>query len=184
MEIRIHGRGGQGSVTAAELLAVSAFYDQKYSQAFPNFGVERRGAPVMAFARISNSPINLREQIYNPEYIIVQDSTLVNPETGVLQGVEKAHGILINTEKKQWPEIKNKNIFAVPATQIAIKEIGKPFINTAVLGAFAAMSEAISLNSLKRAITEKFHESPAETVKANVMAMEKAYHYIKENYQL
>ncbi|MBT7500566.1 pyruvate ferredoxin oxidoreductase, partial [Candidatus Falkowbacteria bacterium] len=84
LEIRLHGRGGQGSVTAAELIAVAAFYDGKYAQAFPNFGVERRGAPVMAFARIATDPIRLREQIYQPDYIIIQDATLVTPDSSVL----------------------------------------------------------------------------------------------------
>jgi len=96
-EIRIHGRGGQGSVTAAELLAVAAFEDGKYSQAFPAFGVERRGAPIMAFTRISEHPIRLRSQIYEPDYVIVQDATLIET-VDVASGAKPKGKILINTE--------------------------------------------------------------------------------------
>jgi pyruvate ferredoxin oxidoreductase gamma subunit len=96
-EIRIHGRGGQGSVTAAELLAIAAFEDGLYSQAFPAFGVERRGAPVMAFVRLSDHTIRLRSQVYDPDYVIVQDATLI--ETVDVAGGLKADGtIIINTE--------------------------------------------------------------------------------------
>jgi len=98
-EIRIHGRGGQGSVTAAELLAVAAFEDGKYSQAFPAFGVERRGAPVMAFMRLDDKPIRLRSQIYEPDYVIVQDATLVDV-VNVAAGAKPDGFIIINTEKK------------------------------------------------------------------------------------
>lgn len=97
-EIRIHGRGGQGSVTATELLAVAAFEDGKYSQAFPAFGVERRGAPVMAFVRLNDKPIRLRSQIYEPDYVIVQDATLVDV-VNVAAGARQDGIILINTEK-------------------------------------------------------------------------------------
>lgn len=177
LEIRIHGRGGQGSVTAAELIAVAAFYDGKYSQAFPNFGVERRGAPVMAYCRIAESPIHLREQIYFPDYVIVQDSSLVNDDRQVLMGLEKQASILINTEKTSWPQIKNKNIVIVPATKIALEKIGKPFINTAVVGAFAAMSGAVSLESLKKAVAERFSGPLGET---NIAALEAAFEFIKK----
>ena len=101
MEIRLHGRGGQGAVTAAELIAVAAFYDGKYSQAFPNFGVERRGAPVMAYCRISETPIRLREQIYSPEYVIIQDSSLIAQDHQINVGIEKCLGILFHFLKRK-----------------------------------------------------------------------------------
>jgi pyruvate ferredoxin oxidoreductase gamma subunit len=175
-QIRIHGRGGQGSVTAAELLAVAAFYDGNYSQAFPNFGVERRGAPVEAFTRLSKKAIRLREQVQNPDYLIIQDPTLLNNPDAILKGSEKAVGVLINTEKSTWPGIKN--VMTVPATKIALDEIGKPFINTALLGAFAAMSGLVTIKSLKRAIGERF---PSGVAEKNVAALERAYNFVKEN---
>jgi len=174
VQVRFHGRGGQGSVTAAELFAVAAFYDGKYAQAFPSFGVERRGAPVQAFLRISDKEIRVREQITTPDYLIVQDPTLLRESGEVLAGSEKAKGILINTDKEKWSEIKNA--VCVPATKIALEKIGKPFINTAILGAFAAMTDLVSLPSLKRAVMERFPEALA---KSNVAALEAAYEYIK-----
>ncbi|NQT49398.1 pyruvate ferredoxin oxidoreductase subunit gamma [Candidatus Kuenenbacteria bacterium] len=177
IQVRLHGRGGQGTVTAAELIAVAAFYDGKYSQAFPNFGVERRGAPVMAFARISDHTIRLREQIYEPDYIIVQDPSLVKVEPTVLAGINNSLGILINTEIKEWPQIKCKKIVTVPATKIAMEKIGKPFINTAVIGAFAGMSGLLSIDSIKRAITERF---PEKVAVANIAAMEEAFNFTKK----
>ncbi|HMB26239.1 MAG TPA: pyruvate ferredoxin oxidoreductase subunit gamma [Patescibacteria group bacterium] len=187
LEIRIHGRGGQGSVTAAELLAVAAFYDGKFSQAFPNFGVERRGAPVEAYVRIADEKIRLREQIYNPDYLIVQDSGLIKVAPQVKKGLKKVKGILINSQKSKaelWPGIRCKNFYTVPATQIAVEIIGKPFINTAVLGAFTAMSQVVSIKSLERAIKEKFVGKGEKIQITNVQAMKKAYQYIKDNYNL
>jgi pyruvate ferredoxin oxidoreductase gamma subunit len=176
-EVRIHGRGGQGAVTAAELIAVAAFYDGKCPQAFPNFGVERRGAPLMAYCRIADEPIRLREQIYSPDFVIIQDATLIGGVEELLVGIEDCRGILINAEKQKWPEIKNKNIVVVPATKIALEKIGKPFINTALIGAFAAMSKLITLDSLKKAVTERFSGNLA---KVNIEAMEAAYEYVNQ----
>jgi pyruvate ferredoxin oxidoreductase gamma subunit len=181
MEIRIHGRGGQGAVTAAELLAVAAFYDGKFSQAFPSFGVERRGAPVMAFCRIAETAIRLREQIYSPEYVIIQDASLIGADPQVMKGIENCYGVLINSEKNEWPLVKNKNIVNVPATKIALEKIGKPFINTALIGAFSAMTGAVSLNSLKRAVREMFGAKNGKIAEGNVAAMEEAFDKIKDN---
>jgi len=167
-EIRLHGRGGQGAVTAAELIAVAAFFDNKYSQAFPNFGVERRGAPVMAYVRISEDPIRLREQVYTPDYLIIQDPTLISTTPEILSGLDNCSGILINSEKTDWPEFKGKKVLVVPATKIALEKIGKPFFNTALVGAFAVMSGLVSLESLKKAVRERF---PAEVAEKNIEAM-------------
>ena len=98
-ELRIHGRGGQGSVTAAELIAVAAFEGGVFAQAFPAFGVERRGAPVQAFVRFDDKKIRLRSQVYEPDYIIVQDSTLIK-DVNVFMGVKKGGIVIVNTEKK------------------------------------------------------------------------------------
>jgi len=172
-EIRIHGRGGQGSVTAAELLAVAAFEDGKYSQAFPAFGVERRGAPVQAFTRISDSPIRLRSQIYEPDYVIVLDPTLLEV-VEVASGTKSGGIILINSE---FPPDKFKldtkaKIMTVDATKIALDVIGRPIVNTVLLGAFAGATGEINLESIKDAVKKRF---PGKVGENNAAAIQKAY---------
>lgn len=156
-EIRIHGRGGQGSVTAAELIAVAAFEDGKWSQAFPYFGTERRGAPVTAFARISDKKIRLRSQVYEPDYVIVQDPSLI-PGVDVASGMKQDGLIIINTEKD--PSTIKINTHAtvktIDATALAIEIIGKPIVNTALLGAFAGATGNIRLESINKAIKARF----------------------------
>ena len=172
-EIRIHGRGGQGSVTAAELLAVAAFEDGKYSQAFPAFGVERRGAPVMAFVRLNDKPIRLRSQIYEPDYVIVQDATLVDV-VDVARGAKPDGIILINSEKS--PEsfkIETKaSIRTLDATKLAMDFIGRPIVNTTLIGAFAGVSGLIRPESIKNAVMERF---PGKVGEKNAKAIQEAY---------
>jgi pyruvate ferredoxin oxidoreductase gamma subunit len=172
-EIRIHGRGGQGSVTAAELLAVAAFEDGKYSQAFPAFGVERRGAPVTAFTRISDQPIRLRSQIYEPDYIIVQDPTLIEV-VDVAAGAKPDGTILINTEFSA--ESFNLNapakVITIDATRIALDIIGRPIVNTTLLGAFAGATGEIRITSIQKAISERF---PGAVGQKNSQAVLEAY---------
>jgi pyruvate ferredoxin oxidoreductase gamma subunit len=172
IEIRIHGRGGQGVVTAAELIAAAAFYDGKYAQAFPFFGVERRGAPIMAFARISDQPIRLRAQIYQPEFIIIQDSTLLG-QADIFQGATNKTKIIMNSEKKNkdlGKKYRKYKISAVPATQMALDVLGKPIVNTAILGAFAGVTGLIQLASLEKAIKERF-KSKLQTDNLKLMRM-------------
>jgi pyruvate ferredoxin oxidoreductase gamma subunit len=174
IEIRIHGRGGQGVVTAAELIATAAFYDGKFAQASPFFGVERRGAPIEAYARIDDKEIRLRQHIYKPDFIIVQDATLLG-SVDVLAGAKKETKVIVNTEKdlsKLLPKIKKGQLYSLPATQIAIKAIGKPLINTALVGAFAAVSGLIKISSIEKAIKERF---PTKLVQKNIEAMNLAY---------
>ncbi len=172
-EIRIHGRGGQGSVTAAELLAVAAFEDGKYSQAFPAFGVERRGAPVTAFVRLDDKPIRLRSQIYEPDFVIVQDATLVDV-VNVAAGAKPDGYIIINTEKS--PQSFNLNTKAVvktlDATKLAMDIIGKPIVNTTLAGAFAGVSSLINPESIKNAVIERF---PGKVGEKNAQAIQAAY---------
>jgi pyruvate ferredoxin oxidoreductase gamma subunit len=178
IEIRIHGRGGQGSVTAAELLAVAAFDDGREAQAFPAFGVERRGAPVQAFCRIGDKPIRRRSQIYNPDYVVVQDPTLLDT-VDVLAGLKQDGTILVNTERKA-PELNldtMARVVTVPATQIALEELGRPIMNTAIMGAFAGVSGAISLDAIERSIRHRFGEELGER---NVRAAKRAYDSMKE----
>jgi pyruvate ferredoxin oxidoreductase gamma subunit len=178
IEIRIHGRGGQGSVTAAELLAVAAFDDGREAQAFPAFGVERRGAPVLAFCRIDSEPIRIRSQIYKPDYVIVQDPTLMDT-VDVLSGVKPDGTVLINTEHAA-ADLKldtTARVVTFPATQIALETLGRPIMNTAIMGAFAGISGAISFEAIERSIRHRF---PGELGEKNVQAARKAYELTKE----
>ena len=174
-QIRIHGRGGQGVVTAAELIAMAAFYDGLEAQAFPNFGVERSGAPIQSYARISKEKILTREQIYQPSVLIIQDSSLLD-SNNLLTGVNNDTKIIINAKENRWPELKNrKNVFFSPATEIALEIIGKNIVNTVILGAFIKETKLISLNSLKKAIKEKFRDKGELIVNKNIKAIEKAF---------
>jgi len=178
IEIRLHGRGGQGSVTAAELLAVAAFDDGREAQAFPAFGVERRGAPVTAFCRMSDKPIRVRTQIYAPDYVIVQDPTLME-SVDVLAGIKDGGTVLINSERKP-EELKLKTtarVVSVPATQIAIEELGRPIMNTVLLGAFAGVSGMISFEAIERSIRHRFR---GELGEKNIKAARRAYELVKE----
>jgi pyruvate ferredoxin oxidoreductase gamma subunit len=159
-EIRIHGRGGQGSVAAAELIAMAVFYEGKYSQAFPNFGVERRGAPVESYVRISDQPIRLREQIYQPNALIIQDPSLIGG-VDVFSGLKKNGLVIINSEKNVWPEGKTKKIYSVPITKLAVEILGRPITNTGLLAAFAAITGLIKFESLVLAVRELFVDKPA-----------------------
>jgi len=173
-EIRIHGRGGQGSVTAAELLAVAAFEDGKYSQAFPAFGVERRGAPIMAFTRINEQFIRLRSQIYEPDYVIVQDATLIET-VDVASGAKPGGKILINTEYSPdtFDLDTEAEVITIDATRIALDIIGRPIVNTILLGAFAGATGEIKVESIQNAVAERF---PGKVGEKNSQAVLEAYH--------
>ena len=176
IEIRIHGRGGQGVVTAAELIAIAAFKDGKQAQAFPSFGVERTGAPVESFARIDDKPIIVREQIYRPNILIIQDATLLDI-MDVTKGCSGKTIVIINTAKTK-DELKinlpKNNIHTINATKIALAVIGKNIVNTVILGSFAKATGIITLASLKKAIEEKFagHD---ELIAKNIKAVGQAY---------
>lgn len=174
-QIRIHGRGGQGVVTASELIAISAFYDGLEAQAFPNFGVERTGAPIQAYTRISKEKILTREQVYEPTVLVIQDSSLLD-SGNILKGINEKTKIIINAKENRWPELeKRKNVFFSPATEIALEIIGKNIVNTVILGAFAKHTKLVSLESLKKAIKHKFKDKGEEIIKKNILAIEKAF---------
>ncbi len=177
IEVRIHGRGGQGSVTAAELLGFAAFQGGKYVQAFPSFGSERMGAPVRAFLKISDQEIRSHSQIYEPDYVIVQDATLL-ATVPVFQGLKKDGVIIINTKKTVKElnlDTKNK-IIAFDATDIATRIIGRPLVNTILMGAFAAVSGMIGFDAIEKAINERFK---GEIAKKNIAAAKEAYDTLK-----
>jgi pyruvate ferredoxin oxidoreductase gamma subunit len=174
IEIRFHGRGGQGSVTCAELLALAAIGEGKYAQAFPSFGPERRGAPVVAFCRISDQPIKIRANVYEPDIVLVLDSTLlkiVNVAAGM-----KPNGILVTTSKES-PEkvrelLKIKNRLAVvDAIKIAMEILGVPITNTAMLGSLVRASELIKKESFILPLKERF----GRIAEKNISAFERAY---------
>lgn len=178
-EIRIHGRGGQGSVTAAELLARAAFIEGKSVQAFPYFGAERRGAPVKAFARLSDKPILTHSQIYNPDYIIVLDHAIYN-FVDVTEGLKKNGIIIMNTTKKPKDlKLKGYRLATVDATGIALElnllVAGLPVVNTSIIGAFAKATEEVKLSSVLKAIKETWSGAAAEK---NARAAELAYERI------
>ncbi len=181
-EIRIHGRGGQGSVTMASILALSFFDDGNYCQAFPSFGSERTGAPVQAFARVSDKPIRTRHQIYNPDYVIVQDITLLK-SVQVAYGLKDDGKLIINTESdiknimnKLNNVINESNVVLFPALKISMKILGKPIVNTTLLGAFSAISGEVSINSIKKEIENRFG---SKVGKLNIDAAQAAYDYVK-----
>lgn len=175
-QIRIHGRGGQGVVTAAELIALAAFYEGFEAQAFPSFGVERTGAPIQSFARISKKPIITREQIYEPTILIIQDSTLLDT-VDVFNGSTKETIVIINSAKNNWPKLtaKYKKLYFTAATEVALEIFGKNIVNTVILGAFAKYTNLVSLDSLKKAIAEKFKDKGEEIINKNIKAIEKIY---------
>jgi pyruvate ferredoxin oxidoreductase gamma subunit len=175
-EIRIHGRGGQGSVTAAELVANAAFTEDKWVQAFPYFGAERRGAPVKAFARISDEPILVHSQVYTPDYVIVLDHAIYKV-VDVTEGLKKDGIIIVNTTKKPSEVgLKGWRIATVDATGIALELnlllAGSPVVNTSIVGAFARATNEVGLASVLKAIRETWAGSAGEK---NARAAELAY---------
>ena|SRR2546423_1271672 len=183
-EVRIHGRGGQGVVTGAEMLSIAAFLGGKHAQAFPSFGSERTGAPVVAFCRIDDGPIRLREPIMAPDALIIQDPTLLH-QVDVLSGLKRDGFILINTAKgfdalglgDFVKGFRHERLLTVPATELAMKHVGRPLPNAALLGAFAALCGVITLEAVQRAIGEKFSGAVALQ---NIAAANDAYRIVRE----
>jgi len=181
-QVRIHGRGGQGVVTAAEMLSIAAFREGRHAQAFPSFGSERTGAPVVAFCRIADKEIRLREPIMQPDALIIQDPTLLH-QVDVFSGLAPEGYILINTTRSLEAlgvgefvkDFHAERICTVPATEIALKHVGRPLPNAALLGGFAALSNRISVESVVAAIHEKF---PGKVAKANAAAAVEACEYV------
>lgn len=183
LQVRIHGRGGQGVVTATEMLSIAAFEEGRHAQAFPSFGSERTGAPVVAFCRIDDKEIRSREPIMNPDVLIIQDPSLLH-QVDVFAGMMPDGYILINTNKK-FSElgidefIKDRNhthLCTVSATDISLKHLGRPVPNVPLLGGFAALTGLIRLDSVTKAIGEKFSGKIAE---GNIKAATEAYEFVK-----
>ena len=181
-QVRIHGRGGQGVVTAAEMLSIAAFREGRHAQAFPSFGSERTGAPVVAFCRIDDREIRLREPVMQPDALIIQDPTLLH-QVDVFGGLSKDGYILINTTRtldalgvgEFVRGFRAERLCTVPATELALKHVGRPVPNAALLGGFAAVSGRISLDSVAAAIRETFSGKIAE---GNVAAATEAFGHV------
>jgi pyruvate ferredoxin oxidoreductase gamma subunit len=178
-EVRIHGRGGQGVVTAAELLSVAAFLEDKHAQAFPTFGSERTGAPVVSFCRIDEKPIRLREPIVAPDALIVQDPTLIH-QVDLFAGVGFDAYVLVNTTRTLselgLDELRERldpaRILTVPASELAREHVGRPLPNAALLGAFAGLCGVVSIASVRTAIGRRF---PGEMAERNAAAATAAF---------
>lgn len=182
-QVRIHGRGGQGVVTAAEMLSVAAFEEGRHAQAFPSFGSERTGAPVVAFCRIADTEIRLREPIMVPDALIIQDPTLLH-QVDVFAGLRPDGYILINTNKS-FEELgladfvkshRAERLRTVSATDLALKHVGRPVPNVPLLGGFAAVSGIIRLESVIKAIRARFSGKVAE---GNIAAATEAYKIVQ-----
>jgi pyruvate ferredoxin oxidoreductase gamma subunit len=188
MEIRVHGRGGQGVVSAAEMLSVAAFVEGRYAQAFPSFGSERMGAPVMAFCRISDRPIRLREPVVQPDVLIIQDPTLLR-QPGLFDGLQSDGFVLINSARNldelgidsHLRELPPRHVATVPATELALRYVGRPLPNSTLLGAFAAMTGQLRLASVLAAIRQKFAGKIGES---NAAAAQAAYDLISHSQRL
>lgn len=181
-QVRIHGRGGQGVVTGAEMMSIAAFLGGRHAQAFPSFGSERTGAPVVAFCRMDDKEIRLREPIMQPDAIIIQDPTLLH-QVDVLGGLKKDGFILINTTRS-FEEMglgefvkgfKPEHLLTVPASELAMKHVNRAVPNVPLLGAFAALTGLISLDAVQRAIDDKFKGAVAVGNKA---AAKEAYNLV------
>ncbi len=178
-QVRFHGRGGQGVVTAAEMLSVAAFIEEKHAQAFPSFGSERMGAPVMSFCRISDKQIRLRDPINEPDALIIQDPTLLG-SAETFSGLRPNGYVLINSGKdlselalpKNVLALPEGHLMAIPATELALKHIGRPLPNAIMLGGMAALSGVVELISIKEAISKAF---PDKIAKVNITAASAAY---------
>lgn len=168
-QVRIHGRGGQGVVTAAEMLSIAAFDEGKHAQAIPSFGSERMGAPVVAYVRIDDDPIELTEPVLRPDLLIIQDATLLHA-VDVFSGLAEDGRLLINTARElaaldiddALARLPPQHVYTVAATELAMNHLGRATPNTALLGALTALTDVVHLDSVITAINDKFSGEVAE----------------------
>jgi pyruvate ferredoxin oxidoreductase gamma subunit len=180
LEVRWHGRGGQGAWTASELLARAAIHEGKFIQSFPEFGPERMGAPVTAYTRISDKAIMVHCMVYNPDVVAVLDPTLIKA-VPVIEGLNEEGNVIINSTdspanvKRSLKADKGK-FWTVPATEIAIKTLGRPIMNTALLGAVVRVTGIVNLESVEKVVKERFTQNIAEK---NIAVVKQAYEEAK-----
>jgi pyruvate ferredoxin oxidoreductase gamma subunit len=180
LEIRFHGRGGQGAVTSAELLAVAVISEGRYAQSFPSFGPERRGAPVVAYSRVDDKAIRTRFAVYEPDVVIVLDPSLLkiaHPEKGI-----KTNGIMVVNSAKGPDELRrefgytNMRIATVDATKIAVEELGRAITNTTMLGAMVKVTGVIRPESIEQPLVNRFGRIAAR----NLKSFQRAYNEVRE----
>ena len=176
VEVRWHGRGGQGIVTVSRLLAQAALLDGKHVQAFPEFGPERAGAPVTGFTRISDEPISIHSRIYTPNIVVLVDPTLIG-KVNVAEGLVKGGTVVANTERspsemKKELSVEDAKVYTVNAVRIALDVLGRPIYNTAMLGALLKVAPLASLDSMVKVVKERF---PGTIGEKNVAVIKRAY---------
>ena len=188
-QVRFHGRGGQGVVTAAELLASAAFREDRYAQAFPSFGSERMGAPVMSFCRIDDKPIRTREPVTEPDALLIQDPTLLH-HAGILDGLRPDGYVLVNSSRgvediglaEFAAQRHSGHLVTVPATSLALANLGRPLPGAPMLGGFAALTRTerpVSLDALLAAITDRFGDRP-RVAAGNAAAARAAFDFVSD----
>ena len=184
IEVRWHGRGGQGVVTASKLLATSALAEGKYIQAFPEYGPERMGAPIQSFTRISDLPVNIHCHVTNPDMVVVLDPTLIGP-VDIIEGLTEEGIIVVNTNEspvqiRNKLQLKGRKIFTVDANKIALEELGRPIPNTPMIGALIKATGLLELDNvisdIKKKFTGKFGQN---VVEGNINAINRAYQEVK-----
>jgi 2-oxoacid:acceptor oxidoreductase gamma subunit (pyruvate/2-ketoisovalerate family) len=181
LEFRWHGRGGQGAWTASELLARTAIYEGKYIQSFPEFGPERMGAPVTAFTRISTQPIRIHCAVYEPDVVVVLDPSLLKA-VPVVSGVNENGIIIVNSAEepakvRESLKTEKGKLWTIPATQLALRILGMPITNTAMLGTVARATSVVSLDSVEKIVHERFRADLAEK---NFAVIKEAYEEAKQ----
>ena len=183
-QIRIHGRGGQGVVTAAEVLSMAAFAQGRTAQAFPSFGSERMGAPVVSFCRIDDHPIRTREPVMEPDALIIQDATLIH-QVDLFAGLRREAYVIINTSRTLAQlglgefsgQLDPDRLLTCPATEFALEQLGRPLPNAALIAGFAALTGEISLDAIDTAIRQRFGGPVGER---NVAAATAAYRFVAD----
>ena len=180
-QVRFHGRGGQGVVTAAELLASAAFREDRYAQAFPSFGSERMGAPVMSFCRIDDKPIRTREPVTEPDALLIQDPTLLH-HGGLLDGLRPDGYVLVNSSRgaddiglAEFAAQHGGHLLTVPATNLALANLGRPLPGAPMLGGLAALTGTVGLDAVLAAITERF---TGQVAAGNAAAARAAFDFV------
>lgn len=184
-QIRIHGRGGQGVVAMAEIMAIAFFNDGKYAQAFPHFGVERSGAPIQSFIRVSDQEILVREHVYEPDILIILDSSLIG-KVDIFSGIKNDTKIIVNSSLNSedvFIQIKKfinlstnfnkKNVFSFDASKVALEVFGKNIVNTAMLGVLTKIPGLLKVDSAIKAIKEKFSDKGVDVINKNILIINK-----------
>ena len=184
IEVRWHGRGGQGAVTASMLLATSALAEDKYIQAFPEYGPERMGAPIQSFTRISDEPIKIHCHVTSPDMVVVLDPTLIGT-VDIVEGLPEEGLIIVNTKEdpvqiRKKLGLKGRKIFTLDASKLALEEIGRPLPNTPMIGALIKATGLLKLENVINGIKEQFSDRFSQNViDGNVRAIERAYQEVK-----